>query len=234
MQSRPAIAKADVMASVAQAEVRARLSCGTSNSAIYGMVARALSRRKIRGGNFVDVGCGAGALFRAVGNLFDHYVGVDVALYSGLPSEIDFCQSDLSSSRTPLPDSCGDVIACVETVEHLENPRALFRELDRLAKPRAWILVTTPNQLSLLSLATLVCKKHFNAFQLAHYPGHLTALLESDLKNMAAELQWQHAEIEYSSHGRIIFTPWHYPELVSRTLPRLCSDNILLIAKKPE
>ena len=125
-------------------------------------------------------------------------------------------------------------MGCLETVEHLENPRALFRELHRLAKPRAWILVTTPNQLSLLSLATLVCKNHFNAFQRAHYPGHLTALLESDLKNMAAELQWQHAEIEYSRHGRIVFTPWHYPKLVSSVLSRLCSDNVLLIASKTD
>jgi hypothetical protein len=59
-------------------------------------------------------------------------------------------------------------------------------------------------------------------------------LLESDLKNMAAELQWQHAEIEYSGHGRIAFTPWHYPKLASSALSRWCSDNVLLIARKTD
>lgn len=221
------------MASLAQAEVRARLSRGTSSSAIYRMVTRALSRRHVRGGTFVDVGCGRGEFFRNVENVFDRYVGIDVAFYSEVPCEIDFYQTDLSNARAPLPEACGDTIACLETIEHLENPRALFRELDRLARPGAWIVVTTPNQLSLLSLATLVCKKHFNAFQQAHYPAHLTALLESDLKHMAAEQQWQNAEIEYSGHGRLVFTQWHYPRLISWLFPRWCSDNVLLIARKP-
>ena len=53
----------------------------------------------------------------------------------------------------------------METIEHLENPRAFVRKLVRLAKPGGWVVVTTPNQRSLLSLLTLMTKGKFSHFQ---------------------------------------------------------------------
>jgi 2-polyprenyl-3-methyl-5-hydroxy-6-metoxy-1,4-benzoquinol methylase len=35
----------------------------------------------------------------------------------------------------PLADAVADLVVCVETIEHLGNPRALTLELTRLAKP---------------------------------------------------------------------------------------------------
>jgi 2-polyprenyl-3-methyl-5-hydroxy-6-metoxy-1,4-benzoquinol methylase len=221
-----------VISATPDLEVRARLSGGSSNSAIYGMVARVLFERAIQGGTLIDVGCGAGGLWCHINESFGRYIGVDCIGYDGLPSEVEFHRSDLDCGRLSLPDKLGDVVVAVETVEHLENPRALFRELTRLAKPGGWLIVTTPNQLSFLSLATLVLKKQFNAFQQASYPAHLTALLEIDLRRMAAECCWQDVAVNYSLQGRIILTPWHYPQLVSRVLPRACSDNVLLIGRK--
>ena len=59
---------------------------------------------------------------------------------------------------TRLPDGWADVVTALEVIEHLENPRAFCRELARVAKPGGWVVVTTPNQLSLLSLLSLVVK----------------------------------------------------------------------------
>jgi 2-polyprenyl-3-methyl-5-hydroxy-6-metoxy-1,4-benzoquinol methylase len=214
-------------------ETRARLSGGTSSSAIYRMVAKVLAERAIQGGVLIDVGCGAGGLRPYVKERCARYIGIDCVRYEELPSGIEFHRSDLDGGRLSLPDELGDVVIAVETVEHLENPRAFFRDLTRLAKPGGWIMVTTPNQLSFLSLATLVLKKQFNAFQQANYPAHITALLEIDLSRMAAECGWQDVSITYSRQGRIILTRWHYPRFISRILPRACSDNVLLIGRKP-
>ncbi len=52
------------------------------------------------------------------------------------------------------------------------------------------MIVTTPNQLSLLSKLTLVLKNEFNAFQAGSYPAHLTALLEADLRRIGVECGW--------------------------------------------
>ncbi len=217
----------------AAVEARARQSGGTSDAAIYRMVARALEARDASGGLVLDVGCGGGALWNHLRDRFDRYTGVDAVRYGEFPNELEFVQLDLDAGRVPLPDRVAHVVTAVETIEHLENPRALLRELARLVRPGGWVVVTTPNQLSFLSVLTLVVKGRFSAFQDVQYPTHLTALLEVDLRRMAGEVGLVDVDIAYSLQGRIVLTPWHYPRLVSRLVPRLGSDNVLMIGRKP-
>lgn len=220
------------MTGTATVEERASQSLGISNDAILGMVVRALDGRNISGGSVVDVGCGAGNLYSRVRGRFARYVGVDAVRYEGFPTEGEFCRLDLDGGRLPLPDGSADVVAAVEVIEHLENPREFMRSLVLLAAPDGWIVVTTPNQLSLLSLATLAIKQRFQAFQDVHYPAHLTALLEVDLRRIAAECGLVNVAIEYSCSGRIPFTARHYPKWMSRRWPRAFSDNVLLIGQR--
>jgi len=221
-----------LIASLPDLESRARLSRGASNDAIYKMVACALAKRNITGEVCVDIGCGAGHLWRYIGHRFVRYLGLDAVHYEGIPHEIEFHRVPLDGGQIPFPEGIGDVVTAVETIEHLENARALFRELCRLAKPSGWIIVTNPNQLSFLSLLSLIFKRQFNAFQDAAYPAHLTALLEVDLRRMAAECDLQDVAVEYSGQGRIVLTPWHYPRPLSAFFKRACSDNLLLIGRK--
>lgn len=218
----------------ASVEVRARRSGGMSNEAILRMTARAICERHAGGGTLLDVGCGRGDLWGHLRDRFAGYVGVDVIRHEGFSAEGDaFVQADLDAESIPLAGSQFEVVAAVETIEHLENPRAFFRELTRLARPGGWIVVTTPNQLSFLSKLTLLFKDHFNAFQAGDYPAHITALLEVDLRRMAWECGLVHVATAFSCRGRIVLTPWHYPAALARVFPRPFSDNILLIAEKP-
>jgi 2-polyprenyl-3-methyl-5-hydroxy-6-metoxy-1,4-benzoquinol methylase len=214
-------------------EARARQSRGTSEAAIYESVALALGRRDARGEVLVDAGCGEGNLWPFVRERFARCVGLDAVRYESLRDEIEFMPADLNASRFPAPDAFADAVVSVETIEHLENPRAFVRELVRMVKPGGWVVVTTPNQLSFLSMLTLVVKGKFSAFQDVHYPAHLTALLETDLRRIAAECGLADVEIEYTHRGRIVVTPWHYPRPLARLAPRLCSDNLLLVGRKP-
>lgn len=218
-----------------EVEIRARKSRGTSDAAIYQMVANVLQERDAWGeGVLVDVGCGTGELWRYMGKRYSRYIGVDAARYDGFPDDGEFHQVDLNTGRAPLPDECADVVVSVETIEHLENPRAFMRELVRLSKPGGRVVVTTPNQLSFLSLLTLVVKKRFSAFQDVHYPAHLTALLEVDLWRIALECGLTDMQIEYSMQGRLVLTPWRYPRVFARIFPRALSDNLVLIGKKTD
>lgn len=211
---------------------RALQSAGASSEAIYKMVARALAGHQ-HGGVLVDLGCGAGALWPYVADRFDEYVGVDAVRYAGFPEEAEFNLLDVDRGQAPLPDGCADVVVAVETIEHVENPRALVREMARLCKPGGTVVVTTPNQLSLLSKLTLLFNNHFNAFADSCYPAHITALLEIDLRRIARECGLREVKIVYTEQGRIPGTARHWPTVLSKVTPRLYSDNVLLMARTP-
>jgi 2-polyprenyl-3-methyl-5-hydroxy-6-metoxy-1,4-benzoquinol methylase len=212
---------------------RALQSEGDSEPAVHKLIARVVESLNIRGELVVDVGCGQGKLWPRVSARFARCVGVDAVRYPGLPPDIEWCETQLDLCAIPLPNQVADLVVCSETIEHVENPRALMRELSRLAKPEACLIVTTPNQLSLSSLLTLIVKHRFSYFQDVHYPAHLTALLEVDLMRMAAECGLINSTIEYTLSGRVPFTGRHYPKFLSNIFPRALSDNLLLAARKP-
>jgi 2-polyprenyl-3-methyl-5-hydroxy-6-metoxy-1,4-benzoquinol methylase len=212
-------------------EDRARLSLGGSNAAIHAMVARGLARAGARG-DLLDVGCGSGALWGALADRFDSYTGVDVVRYEGFPPAGRFVLADADGGAIPLPDASFDAVVAVETIEHLDGPRRFAAELARLVKPGGWLAITTPNQLSLHSLLSLLLRGYFAAFAEAPglYPAHLTALLETDLLRVARELGLTGARVVYSDRGRIPLTARHWPGVLRG---RRFSDNLMLVARRP-
>lgn len=223
------------MESVHEASARAAMSGGISGDPIYRLVARVLRESEPRAGTLIDVGCGRGGLAAALEGLFERYVGCDLVAYEGFPQgpKVSFVQADLNRVPLPLETGSADVVAAVEIIEHLENPRAFMRELVRLARPGGLVVVTTPNQLSLLSKLTLVTKNEFNAFQASAglYPAHITALLEQDLRHIAAESGLERVEVRYTDSGRVPFTRYHWPVRLGLR-GRWFSDNVLLAGRK--
>lgn len=221
---------------LSEVEARAQVSAGASSEAIYRMVAQALSKECGSGQDFslVDIGCGNGGLWPHVNSYIGSYTGIDIICYDGFPRHLPFIQHNLEVGDIPLAEAAIDIVVSVETIEHVENPRAFMRELTRLVKPGGWVVVTTPNQLSLLSKLTLLFKNQFNAFQDApgQYPAHITALLEIDLYRTAAESGLENIKIYYSNQGRLPLTSWSWPSGLGFR-GRSFSDNILCIGQKP-
>ena len=211
-------------------EEAARSSEGHSDDPIFEMVLRILETEGASG-DLVDVGCGRGDLFRELPPGIRSYTGVDLVRYDGFPDSpaAKFRKSDLNQGL-PLEDGVADIAVSIETIEHLENPRALFRELRRVLRPGGLLMVTTPNQLSVLSKLCFVLKDSFAHFQAVHYPAHITALLPADLINIGAELKLEKARIVYSGDGRIPGTPLHWPAPLRG---RSFSDNLAYVARKP-
>jgi len=103
----------------------------------------------------VDVGAGNGYFSHALGEAL-RTRGVDpgahIAACDVVPEEFRYapvrCAAIGPDGRLPFADAEFDAVVSIEVVEHVENQFAFLRELARLAKPGAPVLVTTPNTLN--------------------------------------------------------------------------------------
>lgn len=220
-----------------QTRERALISRGQSSAPIYDLVSAALAHPNLVRGTCVDVGCGTGDLARVLSSSFARYI--DIVRHVGFPDDLPFVDVDLDRSCVGLDDGLADVVLCVETIEHLENPRALARELSRLAKPGGFVIITTPNQLSVHSKLGLVLRNEFPHFQEAPgmYPAHISALLEVDLLRILREVDLDDIEALYSGSGRVPFTSLEWPRLLKARRgfrARAFSDNVLVRGRKRE
>lgn len=187
-------------------------------------------------GSLLDFGAGVGTFAKELLRTFNltKLVGADLLPRPDeLPESIEWIQSDLNDSLL-LPDASFDVITAVEVIEHLENPRAAFRELKRLLRPNGILVLSTPNQESLRSYITLMLNGHFASFRSQNYPAHITALLSEDFVRICRETGFASPNFRYTNMGRIpMMTRYSWQQFSLGMLNgRLFSDNIVIETAK--
>jgi SAM-dependent methyltransferase len=102
------------------------------------------------GARILDAPCGEGELATELQKLGYEMFGADITQEARGILGDHFRRADLNGGL-PWPDASFDLIACIEGIEHLENPSAFLREAHRLVKPGGHLLVTTPNIASIRS-----------------------------------------------------------------------------------
>jgi 2-polyprenyl-3-methyl-5-hydroxy-6-metoxy-1,4-benzoquinol methylase len=210
------------------------LSGGTSSQVIRGLVRQCLQEEGARG-SLLDFGAGRGELLGELHawGAFDELAGIDLfARPSSLPPGVQWYEHDLNDS-VPL-DRHFDVVVCSETIEHLENPRHVFRSLYALVRPGGVLVLTMPNNESIRSIAGLLFAGHFTQFLGACYPAHITALLRLDLARLCAETGFAPPRFRYTNTGGIPKAPTISWQRVSfgRLRGRLFSDNVGMITRR--
>ncbi len=187
-------------------------------------------------GSLLDFGAGRGELLTEISQTrtFDALSGIDLfARPAALPDWIEWCEQDLNDD-VDLGRHF-DVVVCSETIEHLENPRHVFRCLHRLVRPGGTLILTMPNQESIRSYAGLILAGHFTQFLGDCYPAHITALVRLDLVRLSHEVGFSTPAFDYTNVGAI-------PKLTALSWQRasfgllrgrLFSDNLAMRARKP-
>ena len=211
----------------------ALLSKGISSDPLYSAV---ISKIKNKNGHLLEFGAGRGALLERVRS--DGFCGeitaVDILpVPENLPDQFKWIQCDLNNPIN-LRDETFDLIISTEVIEHLENPRSVFREFNRLLRPGGEVIVTTPNNESMRSYLSLVLRGHFASFQDSCYPAHITALLRKDIIRVCSETGFEHPRFDYTNNGGIPGFPHISWQKISFNLlkGRLFSDNILAMTSK--
>ncbi len=210
-------------------------SGGTSAEPIYRAVL-AEARSLGVSGNVLDFGAGTGVLIEGLlaSDFSGTLTGADLLPRPpAVPTSVQWIQADLND---PLAaQSCAfDAIVSVEVIEHLENPRAVFREFHRLLRPRGNLLLSTPNQESLRAIAALVTRGHFVEFLDGSYPAHITALVRRDFARIAAETGFEPPRFLYTDRGGVPRWPAMTWQRVSGGLlrGRRFSDNVLVVTRR--
>jgi 2-polyprenyl-3-methyl-5-hydroxy-6-metoxy-1,4-benzoquinol methylase len=210
------------------------LSGGTSPDTIKALVLKCLEPERARG-SLLDFGAGRGELLMRLHQMgrFDRLAGIDLfARPSDMPPAISWHEHDLNLDA-PL-DHPFDVVVCSETIEHLENPRHVFRTLHQLTRPGGILVLTMPNQECLRSYVGLLFAGHFTQFLGACYPAHITALLRMDLQRMCGEVGFEPPKFHFTDVGSIPKFPSVTWQLISLGLlrGRLFSDNLGMVTRR--
>jgi len=189
-------------------------------------------------GNFetvLDFGAGKGELLGTLGDLFPDLklFGTDLLPRPGnLKPEVVWHQQDLNQPWRP--EQLFDLVICSEVVEHLENPRQLFRDLATLIRPGGWLVMTMPNQESYRSLLSLWLRGNHVSFTGDCYPAHITALLAEDLERIASETGFENPKICFSDRGVLPkFTGISWKQISFGLLRgKRFSDGVGMVARK--
>ncbi len=224
----------------AELEARRReasaLSMGTSDEPIYAAFERTLAELDASG-DALDFGAGTGQLTQRLhrSGRFRSVTGADLYPQAAdLDPQIRWFEGDLNDPLA-IPAASFDLIVAAEVIEHLENPRAVCRELYRLLRPGGAALLSTPNNESWRSLVALLVRGHFVGFGDTSYPAHITALVRKDLERVLVEAGFRDVAFGFTDQGGVPGRPQRsWQSLLGRRARGLrFSDNVLVTARKP-
>jgi len=128
----------------------------------------------------LDVGCREGYITSFLVDKCDFVVGLDIsreflkiAKSKLRGSKIDFCQGD--ATKLPFKSLCFDKIMVLELLEHLTDPRACVKEVDRCAGNDAILTLSLPWK------EKIPYVKHKHSGRLVPRWGHLHSFSEKDV-----------------------------------------------------
>jgi 2-polyprenyl-3-methyl-5-hydroxy-6-metoxy-1,4-benzoquinol methylase len=165
----------------------------------------------------LDVGCADGYLLGPFAREHD-LIGVDVSTqFAGAALKAGFAShqcKDLSSDRIELDDKSIDLAFCGQTIEHVIDTDWLLCEINRVLKPGASLIVTTPNVRSPHSLLRWLLNEP-PAFGSKYRSGHVrdwtTRLLRRALENNGFQVQLVQGVEFWLPGGSDILSPLFRP-----------------------
>jgi 2-polyprenyl-3-methyl-5-hydroxy-6-metoxy-1,4-benzoquinol methylase len=213
-------------------------SGGVSSGPVYAAAIRAGLIEIPNASAILDFGSGTGSLLPVLSESFADadLSAVDImGRPQAVPESVSWYVGDLNLPA-PVPSHSFDLVYAVEVIEHLENPRHMFREIARMLRQDGVSIITTPNTGSIKSLMTLAARGHHALFDDANYPAHISPIGVIDMRRIAAEVGLSFVREFHTDDGtipKLLRSRWQSIPLVGKSLRgRLFSDNVGIVLKK--
>lgn len=171
---------------------------------------------EIQGHRLLDVGAGQGAAVEEALRRGADAWGIEPSGGFGYVARVRLLEAGFApgriipagGERLPVPDETFDFIVCLQTLEHVDDPRAVLREVERVLRPGGRCWVTCENYLAFreqhyrlawlpllpktLGALYLRARGRNPGFLRQHvtyvtYPGILSAVRESGLTNLTRQ-----------------------------------------------
>lgn len=114
------------------------------------------------GERLLDVGCGSGPMLRSGRAKGLAVAGVDISDVAIAQARAALPEADLHiapGEKLPFGDGSFDIVTCVGSLEHLLDPLAGLKEMRRVAKPKARVVLIVPNRRYVFAWFTLLRQK---------------------------------------------------------------------------
>jgi SAM-dependent methyltransferase len=217
------------MAATASTDAQ-RGSAGDSSAQIH---AAALALAEPRPGlDWLDVGCGTGAVLRAIR---DRHAPASL---TGIDA-LDWLDDDLRGDVRVIVEGAesaalqpADRVLMVEVIEHLEAPWSVLRNAASALRPGGVIVVTTPSITNLRSRVELLLRGRLTGFRPDNVPHlgpalpHVTARILGEA-GLATSVHHFGRDVIPRSGGR------HWPPRAQRLAPELTSISVAVVGRSP-
>ena len=151
-------------------------------------------------GEVLIIGCGSKGEMSILNRKCEG-VGIDLSQTAIEKTKKDFPQFQYyvcDACNLPLPNSKFNCVVCSETIEHVENPQKLLKEVKRVLRKDGILVLTTPNWLSWYGLARkiaeIIFRRPFTADNqpIDHWttPPKLRRKLEKDFEILSFQSLW--------------------------------------------
>lgn len=174
-----------------------------------------LARFHCAGASLLDLGAGEGALTLRLSEAGYRCEAVELLPDRFQAEDVPCHNLDLNGDFAAALGKTFDVVAAIEIVEHLENPRHFLRQCRQLLSPGGIILLSTPNIEDVYSRLRFLARGRFSFFYESHYDqmGHITPLAGWQLRQIFRELDLTELAHDYNRPFRRLFVPHNFSEL---------------------
>ena len=104
-----------------------------------------LARRKLTGGDLLEIGCGYGYLLDEANVFFHRRVGTDFSPEAAAIARATGAEVFVGGIEQISPERSFDCVIANQVIEHIYQPLSFVKELSRHTKPGGHIVIATPD-----------------------------------------------------------------------------------------